>query len=116
VGLAARKHRRGSGPHQLVEDPFFDAGGNSALLMRMHVMIERRSGRALPVGEIIELANVRELARRLAGGVGETQPERSAAVSEVAQGRSRLAELCRRNRPPAGSRLRWLNVWRQGES
>jgi amino acid adenylation domain-containing protein len=54
-----------------VEESFFDLGGHSLLLMRLHARLRDDFGADLPLTELFRLPDVRSLARRLDGGVEE---------------------------------------------
>ncbi len=58
-----------------VEENFFDAGGHSLLLVRVHTRLQADLGREFPLVELFQYPTVRSLAARLQGTVEETAVE-----------------------------------------
>jgi acyl carrier protein len=59
-----------------VEDNFFDLGGHSLLLVRLHGRLQQELGRELPLVDLFSYPTIRSLAEHLAGGaVGDTAAE-----------------------------------------
>ncbi|MDQ7807542.1 condensation domain-containing protein [Amycolatopsis sp. A133] len=90
--------RRGIGP----DDNFFDLGGNSLLLMKVHELLAGESpDRPLQVPEMFRYPTVAGLARRLAGTAVVADPGRGRASSrrvQLADGTARSARLRARER------------------
>ncbi|MDE0916282.1 MAG: amino acid adenylation domain-containing protein [Planctomycetota bacterium] len=83
-------------------DNFFDLGGHSLSLIRVHGAIQKHLGRKIPMVEMFRFPTVGALAVFLAGGA-ETQEGKPAAgpsSEDLKAGRSRLARMqARRKRP-----------------
>jgi nonribosomal peptide synthetase DhbF len=73
-----------------LDDNFFDLGGNSLLMVRLHGMIRARLGLNLTVVDLFAAPSVQALARRLAGGDPHTSAD---AGLDSAQERARRARL-----------------------
>ena len=83
-------------------DNFFDLGGHSLSLIRVHGAIQKHLGRKIPMVEMFRFPTVETLAAFLAGD-DETQEDKPAAgpsSEDLKAGRSRLARMqARRKRP-----------------
>jgi acyl carrier protein len=83
-------------------DNFFDLGGHSLSLIRVHGAIQKHLGRKIPMVEMFRYPTVGALAVFLAGGA-ETQEGKPAAgpsSEDLKAGRNRLARMqARRKRP-----------------
>lgn len=90
--------RGGIGP----DDNFFDLGGTSLLLMKVHELLAGESpDRPLQVPELFRYPTVAGLARRLAGTVAVADPGRGRAAGrrvQLADGTARSARLRARER------------------
>ncbi|HEU4536639.1 MAG TPA: non-ribosomal peptide synthetase, partial [Polyangiaceae bacterium] len=81
-----------------VDDNFFDLGGHSLLLTRVHHRLREATRQAFPMLLLFQYPTVASLAAALSGGAGEAPPE-SGRVRERAQvARDRRAELFARRR------------------
>jgi hypothetical protein len=85
-----------------VDDNFFDAGGNSLLLLRTSVRLAEELGTEVRIVELFRYPTVRTLAEALdrtsrgAPAAPQVTQERSA---EIQQGASRLGRLLRQRAP-----------------
>ncbi|HKI06704.1 MAG TPA: amino acid adenylation domain-containing protein [Thermoanaerobaculia bacterium] len=68
-----------------IDDNFFDRGGHSLLLIRVHARLQKLLGREIPVLDLFNHPTIGALARHLAAG-GEEEGD---AVIEAARGRAR---------------------------
>lgn len=75
-----------------IDDPFFEVGGDSLSLVRVHALLETRGFTNLPVAELFEFATIRELAARL-----EQKPVVDAAPADDRALRQRAAMARRRS-------------------
>ena len=64
-----------------VDDNFFDAGGQSLLLLRMHRLIESAFGVHLPIVKLLEYPTIRTLAANLNSSDGPEQAVRHAELA-----------------------------------
>jgi non-ribosomal peptide synthetase component F len=80
-----------------IDDNFFDLGGNSMLLMRLHSLLAERLGREVPVTDLFGFPTVRALATSFAE---QEAPGAAAGVSALskAQERARLRRRARHHR------------------
>jgi acyl carrier protein len=82
-----------------VDDNFFDLGGNSLLLARVHEQLQERFGREIVLVEIFNHPTVRALASHLEGTAGGDTSERAGDRSEqLRQGRDRLRRRLQQKR------------------
>ena len=86
------------------DDNFFDLGGNSLLLQTVHMRLEARVGRRIPLVELFQFSTVRSLATHLSGNGAPavTAGEASAATGENRRDNLRRLALHRRGRPVSG--------------
>ncbi|MCW2246953.1 amino acid adenylation domain-containing protein [Azospirillum fermentarium] len=57
-----------------LDENFFDAGGHSLRLVRVHARLEEEFARTLPISDLFRLPTIRSLAAHLAGAVDEARP------------------------------------------
>ncbi len=83
-------------------DNFFDLGGHSLSLIRVHGAIQKHLGRKIPMVEMFRFPTVGTLAAFLAGDTEsqENKPDTGPSTEDLKAGRSRLARMqARRKRP-----------------
>jgi acyl carrier protein len=56
-----------------VHDNFFDLGGNSLILVQMHNRIQKSFGRSIPIAQLFQHSNIRDLAGFLSGSLQEEE-------------------------------------------
>ncbi len=84
-----------------VEDNFFDLGGHSLLLMRVHEGLEQALGRSVPVLDLFRHPTIAQLAARLdADGDSDDGPTQAITDAEDRAARQRAARQRRRQRRP----------------
>ncbi|MEV6907964.1 amino acid adenylation domain-containing protein [Amycolatopsis sp. NPDC051071] len=84
-------------------DNFFDVGGHSLALARVHAQITARLGRRIPMVDLLSHPTVRALAAHLHSG-GDAGPELARAAERVAARRGRTqTRRPRRTAGPAGT-------------
>ncbi len=84
-------------PEVGVHDNFFDLGGHSLHLIRVHEKLAQEVGRAVSMVDLFKYPTIRALAAHLEDGLGEAQtPE--GAHERVQAGKERLRELRQRRR------------------
>jgi len=83
-------------------DNFFDLGGHSLSLIRVHVAIQRHLDRKIPMVEMFRFPTVGALAGFLAGDADAQEDRSSAGPSseDLQAGRSRLARMQERRKRP----------------
>ncbi|MET3183915.1 UNVERIFIED_ORG: amino acid adenylation domain-containing protein [Variovorax guangxiensis] len=86
-----------------MNDNFFDLGGNSLLVIRMHRLMEERLSPGLTVVDLFKYPTVGALARRIEQGRGAVQPagkdDNGDGDSEQARAQRQRAALLQRRRP-----------------
>jgi amino acid adenylation domain-containing protein len=83
-----------------MHDNFFDLGGNSLLVIRMHRLMEDRLNPGLSVVDLFKFPTVGALARRIEQGRGAAQPTGNEdGDSEQARAQRQRAALLQRRRP-----------------
>lgn len=83
-----------------MHDNFFDLGGNSLLVIRMHRLMEDRLNPGLSVVDLFKFPTVGALARRIEQGRGAAQPAGNEdGDSEQARAQRQRAALLQRRRP-----------------
>ena len=83
-----------------LDDRFFDAGGHSLLLFRVHGLLRQRLGREVEILDLFRYPTVRALARHLGADLGsgeESAPEPGAAAEA---GFRQLLELVKEKPEP----------------
>ena len=74
---------------------FFDLGGTSLLMIRVHVEIKRRLGREVSTNDLFANPKIRDLVRFLGGAAAPLEP-----VQTAQQRGARQRELMQRLRKP----------------
>ena len=72
-------------------DNFFDIGGHSLLMLRVHSRLVSELGREIPVVKLFQYSTIRALAQYLGGGA-ETSNVADAARDRAAKARAALAQ------------------------
>ena len=80
-----------------VDDNFFDVGGQSLLLLRMHRLIENAFGVHLPIVKLLQYPTIRTLAAQLNSPMSPKQAARHAelAAERALKQRAALAQAAR---------------------
>ncbi len=82
-----------------VDDNFFDLGGNSLLLAKVHERLQERFGREIPLVEVFNHPTVRALAVHMENGDAAPAAGRSRDRTEqLKQGRDRLRQRLQQKR------------------
>lgn len=79
--------------HVSLDDNFFDLGGHSLLLVRVHVELKERLGADLPIIALLQYPTVRTLARHLAEGGSIGGPTPQATIDRAEKQRQAQARL-----------------------
>ncbi|HVR07952.1 MAG TPA: amino acid adenylation domain-containing protein, partial [Thermoanaerobaculia bacterium] len=94
-----------------IRDNFFDLGGHSLLLIRVHAAVQERFGVALPMVDLFKHPTIESLARQLGGAANPGAADRHGAGAAGIAGRpapapgsppGRLAERAARTRAAVG--------------
>ena len=83
-----------------IHDKFFQLGGHSLLLVRVHARLQERFGRELSMMDLFRYSDVSSLARHLAGGEAESVPALLAESrsEELEQGKARRRQRLEKRR------------------
>jgi len=78
-----------------VDDNFFDIGGHSLALVRVHQALQKALAREIPITELFQYPTIRSLAAQL----GDKRNERSLAEKSQSRAQMQRAALARNRRP-----------------
>jgi non-ribosomal peptide synthetase component F len=78
-----------------VEENFFDLGGHSLLMLRVHARLSAKLAREIPVVKLFQHPSIRALARAL----GDSEPAEPSAAISAAQDRAAKARAAMARRP-----------------
>jgi acyl carrier protein len=85
-----------------VEENFFDLGGHSLLLVRLHGRLQQELGRELPLVDLFSYPTIRSLAEHLTAGSATDTAQELEQVDEAAEQQRAAHE---RRRRAAGVRV-----------